>query len=270
METTIEIFLDVLILENFVVNFFLLHITSQTIRVKINIKNYVFGALFGAMYVVVMVYPGLKCLTYFPVKLIVAILIILITYGKRNLNFYLRTTAIFILYSSLLAGVCILIEYNSNVEINNARIIFKSDYKAYMIAIMVIYILIHRLVLYIQDRKDTITLIYDVSIITKHSRMSLKAFLDTGNELREPATNLPVMVVEKDIISGSILKNYDIFYIPYSMISGTSGKLVGFKPEYIEISLNNKIIKRDVIIAFSENRLSVSNDYEALLSRGII
>lgn len=270
METTVEVFLDVLILENFIVNFFLLYITSQTIRIKTNIKNYVFGALFGAMYVVVMVYPKLKYLTYFPVKIIVAILIILITYGKRNLIFYLRTTAIFILYSSLLAGVCILIEYNSNVEINNARIIFKSDYKAYIIAIMFIYILIHRLVIYIQDRKDTITLIYNVNIITKHSRMTLKAFLDTGNELREPATNLPVMLVEKDIISDSILKNYDKFYIPYSMVTGIGGQLEGFKPEYVEISLSNKIVKREVIIAFCENRLSISNDYEALLSRGII
>ena len=65
METNIEVFLDVLILENFIVNFFLLYITSQTIRIKTKVKNQMAAALFGAMYVIVMVYPELKYLTYF-------------------------------------------------------------------------------------------------------------------------------------------------------------------------------------------------------------
>lgn len=270
METNIEVFLDVLILENFIVNFFLLYITSQTVRIKTNVKKHIAAALFGAMYVVVIIYPELKYLTYFPVKILVAIIIILINYGKRNLIFYLKTTTTFVLYSSLLAGVCILIEYNSSVEIDSSKTMFNFDYKVLMIALMLTYILIHRLVIYIQDRKDIITLVYNVSVITKNSRMTMKAFLDTGNELREPATNLPVMLVQKNTINDNIFKLYDKFYIPYSMVMGLGGQLEGFKPEYIEICLNNKVVKREVIIAFCENKLSEFNDYEALLSRGII
>ena len=49
----------------------------------------------------------------------------------------------------------------------------------------------------------------------------MRAFLDTGNELREPATNLPVLIVERDIFYDINLSKYDKFYIPYKVINGT-------------------------------------------------
>ena len=47
--------------------------------------------------------------------------------------------------------------------------------------------------------------------------------------------------------------------------------LIGFKPEYINIHIDNeKIETRDVIIAFCEYKLSKDNDYNGLMSRGIL
>jgi stage II sporulation protein GA (sporulation sigma-E factor processing peptidase) len=170
----------------------------------------------------------------------------------------------------LLAGVCY---YLVNSKGNNPEfslVIYSFPYEWLLISIMIVYLVIHRLVVFIKDRKDITTLIYVVDIVTRDNKRTVKAFLDTGNELREPATNLPVIIVEKDVMVGIDLDKYDKFYIPYQGVNGYAGKMEGFKPDYVQVYYGDKIQYEEVIVAFCENKLSNFNDYDALLSRGII
>jgi stage II sporulation protein GA (sporulation sigma-E factor processing peptidase) len=126
------------------------------------------------------------------------------------------------------------------------------------------------LVIYIKDRKELSSLIFTVDIVNNHLEKKVLAFLDTGNELREPVTNLPVMIIEKKHFNDFYINKEDAFHIPYQVVNGSVGKMLGFKPEYIKIHYGKEIRQREVIIALCENKLSNLNDYNALLSRGII
>ncbi len=135
---------------------------------------------------------------------------------------------------------------------------------------MIIYMILDRLVMYVRDRKDINSLTYTVDIVLGDSEKQVTAFLDTGNELREPATNLPVMIIEKDYLEDFNLSKVDKLFIPYQVVNGQIGNLVGFKPKCIKIHNGQEITMREVVIAFCENKLSKLSDYHALLSRGII
>ncbi len=264
------IYLDTLLLENFIVNYFLLYLTSQTVRIKPRISNLILSGILGALYVITKIYPSLVIFTSIIFKIVVACIMIFVVFNKKNILFYIKALFIYMLYSMVLAGVCFFIQLNQENYMGDFSISYNFAYKKLMIALIIIYLVIDRLVIYIKDRKDLDSFIFAVDIVDSNFQKKVLAFLDTGNELREPVTNLPVMILEKKYYSDFKIDEKDIFYIPYEVINGSGGKLKGFKPQYIKVHQGKEVKQREVIIAFCENKLSNLNDYHALLSRGII
>ncbi|WP_446899428.1 sigma-E processing peptidase SpoIIGA [Clostridium sp. LBM24168] len=259
------VFLDVLIFVNIVVNFFIMYITAKTLRVMVKFRYMILSSLLGGIYVITIIFPTFSVFSNLFFKVLTAAILILITFRKKNIVFNLKALSIFIMYSMLLAGICIFIQYNIYGEYT-----YYFSYKWLMIAIMIVYIVIDRLVVFIRDRKTLTTLIFNVDIILNNGSKRVKAFLDTGNELKEPATNLPVIIVEKSMFCNIDIEKYDKFYIPYKVVNGKRDKLKGFKPKAVKIGIGDNVEIREVIIAFCEDRLSEFSDYHALLPRGVI
>ena len=263
------VFLDLLILINLIVNFFLLYITGRTLKLVINFKRIFLGAFIGSIYTITLIYPCLSIFSTVYFKLVVAVVLVYISFGNKGIITDFKILCVFILYSMILAGICMFIQYNRYSYVNSAMIT-NFPYQWLFISLMICYITIDRLVIYIKDRKDLFTLVYEVDIIFKDKEKKVKAFLDTGNELREPATNLPVVIVEKSVFDSVNLEEFGKFYIPYRVINGSSGKLLGFKPDIIKINFGKEVKYREVIIALCQDKLSQLDDYHALLSRGVI
>ncbi|MBK5239912.1 sigma-E processing peptidase SpoIIGA [Clostridium sp.] len=264
------IYIDVLILVNFIVNLFILHITVQTLRKRVNIMWMCLSSFLGSLYVLTVVYPKLKYLSYIPFKILIVIVMILVVFREKNVLFNIKASLIFIFYSILLAGMCFYIAMSNSSNTSFNVIVINFPYEKLMLSVMIIYIFIYRMVIFIGDRKKISTLIYTIDIVNKSYKKTIKAFLDTGNELREPATNLPVLIVEREMLSEIILEKNNTYHIPYNVVNGMSGKLIGFKPQYINIHIDKNIETRDVIIAFCEYKLSKDNDYNGLMSIGIL
>lgn len=265
------VYIDVLILVNFIVNLFILHVTVQTLRKRVKLKWMCISSLLGSLYVLTVVYPNLAYLSHIPFKILIVNVMILIVFREKNILFNIKAALIYILFSILLAGMCLLIQMNNSVDMSFDIIIINFPYERLLLSVMVIYIFIYRLMIFIGDRKKITTLIYTIDIVCKNHKKTIQAFLDTGNELREPATNLPVLIVEREILKDVLLEKNNTYSIPYTVVNGTSGRLIGFKPEYINIHIDkNNIETRDVIIAFCEHKLSKDIDYNGLMSRGIL
>lgn len=263
------VYLDIMILENFIVNFFIMFLTSQTLKVNSKILYLLISSFLGSLYILVLIIPPLALFNKLIFKILIAFILVLIAFRKKDLIFNIKATGIYILYSMVIAGICVFLECN-NMRGKTFLFIENFSYKKLMMSMMLIYIIGNKLIWYIKDRKEISNFIYDIDIILKKDHKVVKAFLDTGNELREPATNLPVVVVDKDVFNNVDLDCYDKFYIPYRVVNGNFGNLKGFKPNYIDIHLGERKEKKEVIIALSESQLSGVKDYKALLSRGII
>lgn len=252
-------------------NLFLLYITAQTLKTNIKIKNIIFSSAFGSAYAVISFCYDLKFLLYVPIKFLVAILMILICFMSKEVSFNIKASFMFILYAMVLGGLCIFIEFSKGPMINGN--LNKFSYKILLCALMLLYVAIHRIVcriiVYVNDRNKVTQLVYDVEIIDGKFGKKFKAFLDTGNELREPVTNLPVIIVEKNIFQDSKIEDKDKFLIPYRVVNGFSDSLEGFKPTAFRIYKDDEVEECQVIIALCKNKLSELNDYNALLSRGV-
>lgn len=266
-----EVYLDVLILENLVVNFFLLVLTANTLKIKVYFKSVFFPALAGACYCIVLLFPSLIFFNSIIFKLIVSLLMTFWVFKKKNFIFLIKSTFIYIMYSMLLAGLCIFLDISKNGVSLNPYTTVKFSYKYLFLAIIIIYLTINRIMIYIDDRKTMNKYIYDIEILDNNWSKTIRVFLDTGNELREPVTNLPVIIVEEKNFSDVNLKEKDFYKIPYKVVNGDTGLLNGFKPLGVKIVLDkNNIQFREAIVCICKDRLSSTGDYDGLLSRGLI
>lgn len=254
------IYIDLLILENFIVNCFLLKITANTVRVKVKWRLLVLAGFIGSLYVIILLYPAVAFLKILPVKMLIAFIMIFITFNIRDIGFIFKTSLVFIIYSMVLSGVCTFFQYSNLTGFT---------YKKLFLSIILVYIIIDRLVVYIKERKAVTELIYKIDIIFNTSSISVNGFLDTGNELREPVTNMPVILVNSEILKDLNTEAFLELYIPYRVFNGETGNLKAFKPDYINVHMGDRIIKREAFIAVSNEKFTSTMEYQALLSRGI-
>ena len=213
---------------------------------------------------------ALKFLTSAPFKIAIAFIMILIVLGTKDFMALVKGSCIFILYSMLLAGVAFYIAIQDNPALSSDAVIYSFSYKNLILALMALYLVVNRIVMYVKERKQLTSYIYNIEICINGIKTKVKTFLDTGNELREPATNLPVIIVERQLFKNMNLEDYNAYSIPYSVVSGYGGSLMGIKPDSIKIDLNGDLKEEKAILAFSDKKLSKHNDSNGLLPRGII
>lgn len=271
-----EVYVDILLLENFVVNFFLMYIVMQTMRLSFKVKRIILSSGLGSLYVLTLLLPQLKFFTLLPFKLLTALLMVIIVVKQINLWILLRGTIIYIFYSMLLAGFIVFIELNNQSSYLEGMLYGKFSYqgsliKGVLIAAMIIYIVMHRLVVFVRDRREILNFTYTIEVGFCNCNSKINAFLDTGNELREPVTNLPVIIVERNILKEIELKEENKMFIPYKVLNGIPAKIEAFKPTYVKLYQDENNYKYvNAVIGLCDGKLSELNDYNALLSRGIL
>lgn len=124
-------------------------------------------------------------------------------------------------------------------------------------------------------------------------RLGLTGLVDTGNNLRDPVSNLPVVVVDWEPLSSVMPAAVFAFFsstwdrmpeglsetpmgkrlrlIPYESLSGRKGVLPGFRPDHLVIleSGGNRVA-RDAVVGVFRDRLSPNGLYQALLHPDLV
>lgn len=266
-----EIYADVLISENFVVNLFLLTLTMKAVKHRCNMIRLIISSLIGGIYTIVLLIPQLKILTILPCEILVACIMLIISYGRTSIINMIKLLGIFLMMTFTLSGLCFAFVLKQNVYILGSKFeITKYSVKYVMLGIMIIYIISIRLIEHLRDRLfvNNYTCIVEFNIGCK--KYEVEAFLDTGNELREPITNLPCILIEENLIMDVNFEKSNTYYIPYSSI-GYDGNLKGIRVDKIKIKGND--FSRDeinAIICPCKEKLSKENEFNALLSRGVV
>lgn len=263
------IYIDILLIENFIINLFLLLIALKILRYKYYNTVYL-AAIIGALYTLVLFIDN-RLLVSLPFKFIVVLVMIMISTKNINLLRIIKSSATFIILSFTLCGITFTFSmmqnyysFFENYSINNYSI------KYLLISVMLLYIVIVRVIDYLKDRSLVKNFLYDIEISNKQSSILIKGLLDTGNGLREPVTNLPCIIIECDFLKEFNMNSEEEFSIPYSTI-GEDGNLKGFKSKEVRIRGEDKKWKDvEVIVCKCKNKLSKENEFNALLSRGVI
>lgn len=266
-----EIYIDILLLENFVINLFLIVVMVKLLKGKRRRRREIIAAVVGSFYTLVMVFPKLNFLAILPFKIIISIIMVHIALKCNNIKEIIKGTVLLILTSFLLSGICFWFSlYINGYDLRYGYTIDSYPIKYSVISVIIIFLLLERIVSTVKDRLFVENYTYNLTIKYKNQVIEAKGFLDTGNELREPITNLPVIVIEKNICTFLDFNEKEVIYINFKTVDGAEGKLRGFKIEEVVIENEKCRLIRDAIICITENILSGEGAYNALLSRGIV
>jgi stage II sporulation protein GA (sporulation sigma-E factor processing peptidase) len=240
------IYVDVLIVLNWYVNYFILLGTAKVTHMGFNRKKLVLSAFVGAWFSLVILLPTMNYLLSIVVKFLMSNVLIAIAFRWEGVPQNLKMSLYFSTISFMFAGIMLALESvigGGNFSQNNGVV-----YANFSIGFLVVATALSYIVLCICKRlidRNTahldgwyLTITYDGKVL------KLNGLADTGNSLVDVFSGKPVVVCSKSTLStlidiqrfeithGSDLKGFRL--IPYSTI-GTGGVIVSFKPDSVTI-----------------------------------
>lgn len=293
------VYLDVIFLENMVINYIILYVTGIISKTQIKTKRLFLGALIGAIYSIIYYLLKLKLYSSFIIKIMLSIVIIYVSFNSKNLKDLSKKIILFYLSSFVFGGATISIIYMVNsqsITIQNGVLVGNYTIRTILIGIIIAYFTVIIAFKNIKTKLSKKDLICDISIRLNNKEIKTKAMIDTGNLLKEPITNLPVIVMEHtllyDVIPKEILDNTceilggdfsripediertylsKLKIIPYSSLGKQNGMLLGIKAENLIVILKEetKIIDK-VMIGIYNKSLTKRGEYRSLLGLDVI
>jgi len=292
-----DVYIDVLFVENMIMNYLILTVTSRFCRSSASGLRMLAGAAVGAAYVIFVVcFSDIKVYYSVAAKFLLSIVIIITTFSYRKISTCLKQLVVFYAVTFMFAGAAFaFIYFNQTGTFTGNGIIYiywKSKLTTIFMSAGAILIISRIFLDIVKLRISKEDLCVRLSIVFESRNKILEALIDTGNSLCDPISKTPVVVVEydaiKDILPSDICAIFEEYMednlncltetisksswysrfrvIPFTSLGMENGILLGFKPDSVIIGDGER--KKDinnVIVGIYNKSLSKNEKYKALL-----
>lgn len=292
------IYLDIVFLENILMNYMILYATGFIQKKKMKSIRLIISSTFGAIYAIITYLNLIPIYDLFFMKILLSVIMIYIAFQNQTVKNLIKNLLLFYLSSFVIGGCSLALLYMispQNIMIQNGVFVGTYPMKITLIAGIIGFSVIQISFALNKRQIKQKDLICDLEIGVNHKSVTVKAYMDSGNVLKDPLTKSPVVIVEKSrlekIIDLNKINIYEsqeikkdeakaendersdeklkIRLIPFKSIGSQNGMLIGIKPDYIRVNYNEAIIQRkNVIIALYDKK--ISKNYEALIGLEIL
>ena len=293
------IYIDIVIIENLIMNYIILCATGIVSKNKIRHLRLIMASLLGAIYSVVAYMKILEIYSNIVLKILLSVIIVYIAYNPQTVKKLWKTLVMFYLVSFVFGGVAFSLIYiikPQDIIMKNGLFLGTYQLKTIILGAIVAFTIIIIAVKIIRKKFTTKDMICDIEIMLNNKKINTKALIDTGNMLKEPITNTPVVVVEKillyECIPKEILNNINqiiggdlekipqqiqsqyiskLKLIPFSSLGKQYGMLLGIKVQQIKIiKESEEITKENIIVGIYQQSLTKNGEYQALMGMEFI
>ena len=294
------IYLDIVLIENLCMNYIILFATGYLLKIRMNHIRLITSALLGGIYSILVYMEVLKIYSNFIFKIVFSIVMVYMAYKAKRIKQFIRQLVFFYLISFVFGGCAFALLYfvkPQEILIRNGTLIGTYPLKIAILGGIVGFTITVIAFHFVKTKIAKKDIYCEITLYFNNKNINVKALIDTGNMLKDPICQIPVIVVEKEaleeilpetllnnlekIIGGDVPKeiyeNQNLEYIkrfrliPFSSIGKSNGMLLGFKANKVEIE--QEYIKREiknVIVGIYENKLSKKNQYSALIGLDLI
>ena len=275
-------------------NYIILFTTAVVLKIKVNHIRLILASLLGAGYSIIAYMGIIKVYSSIILKIILSVLIIYIAFNPQNIKKMCKDLLLFYLVSFVFGGAAFALIYiikPQNILMKNGLFLGTYTLKTVMLGAVVAFCIIIGAFAIIKNKISKKDMFCEIEILINQKKIKTKAIIDTGNMLKEPITNVPVIVVEhillyscmpkeilnnlKEIMGGDfknipcdIQEKYisKLKLIPFSSLGKQNGMLIGIRPEYVKVITDEQEkINKNVIIGIYEKSLTKKGEYQALI-----
>lgn len=288
------IYIDIVLIENLIMNYIILFTTAVVLKIKVNHIRLILASLLGAGYSIIAYMGIIKVYSSIILKIILSVLIIYIAFNPQNIKKMCKDLLLFYLVSFVFGGAAFALIYiikPQNILMKNGLFLGTYTLKTVMLGAVVAFCIIIGAFAIIKNKISKKDMFCEIEILINQKKIKTKAMIDTGNMLKEPIANVPVIVVEhillyscmpkeilnnlKEIMGGDfknipcdIQEKYisKLKLIPFSSLGKQNGMLIGIRPEYVKVITDEQEkINKNVIIGIYEKSLTKKGEYQALI-----
>ena len=287
------IYVDIVLIENLIMNYIILFTTGIVVKLKINQIRIILASLLGAVYSIIAYTGILKIYSSFVLKIVLSILIVYIAFNPQNAKKMWKYILIFYLTSFVFGGAAFALIYiikPQDILMRNGLFLGTYPLKTVILSAIIGFFIIVTAFSIVKSKISKKDMFCDIEIKLNEKIIKTKAMLDTGNLLKEPITNTPVVVVEHTLLyecmPKEILNNLEkiiggdfeklprnireeyilkLKLIPFSSLGKNNGMLLGIKPEYLKVVGEEERVSQNVIIGIYNKSLTKKGEYRALM-----
>jgi stage II sporulation protein GA (sporulation sigma-E factor processing peptidase) len=295
----VSIYLDVIWFLNFSFDLLLLLLTSILLKRKIWKLRIVIGALIGSSIILLMFTPFASLAVHPFGKLLVSIMMVLSAFGFKRFKYFAQSLFTFYFVTFMVGGGMIGAHYFIQTEIGIFDGILMTNKGGFGDPICWLFVLIGFPAAWIFSRKrlDDLEMkkiqydqIVSVSIKIGDISFCLKGLIDSGNQLYDPISKSPVMIVDAQKAAEylpdpliSIALQEDVMaalaaseephplenrvrIIPFRVVGKSNQFLIGLKPDEVVITTADETIQvPKAIVGLNRTSLSPEEEYECIV-----
>lgn len=229
------IYIDELIILNFIIDFLILKTTSKILKLNVTTLRIILSSLFGEISLLYL-FVNLNNLELTIFKLLIGVIMNLIAFSYNDLKEFIKRLIYFYMFSFFLGGTLYYLKIESLVK--------------YQYYLLLIPIIMNILKYFTYNLKNIISLRHKVTIYLKNGKvLYLNGYMDTGNTLKEPYSNKNVIIINKNI-------NENFFLVPFKTIDNSS-LIKCFKPKKVYIDGFGE--RKDIVVGISNKKFKGFN-----------
>ncbi|NLW08083.1 MAG: sigma-E processing peptidase SpoIIGA [Clostridia bacterium] len=294
----VVVYIDIVLAINLVMDYLILWTAARLGQIPTCGWRLLAGAAVGAVSSLTVLIPGLEVWLLTFLKLFFSILILLVAFFPLTVRLFFQALvyfylAAFVMGGAMLGAIC-LFGGNLPVAVMSGGLIFSPNLRfTWLLAAGAAALLLARWGTgWIKRNFWEYMLRLPVVISIAGKELALKALVDTGNSLRDPLSQQPVIIVEysalKSILPVEIVREYSglkepdlervvaslagspwatrLRLLPYHSLGESRGLLLGFRPDAVIIVTNEHMLKlKNIVVGLCREQLSPQGNYRALL-----
>lgn len=297
-----KVYLDQVFLGNLVMNYAILWAAAKLSRAPVHRVRMVAGAALGAAYVLAIFIPGAGFLQTVWFKTAVSVAIVAVAFPFRSFRMFLTCLGCFFLASFTLGGLAVgMIFYLNSSRISSwagmAKVMAGNFWPGIVLALLAMWAAGRGFTALVKKGVFENLFRIPVFINSGGKQVKVEALLDTGNQLKDPMTQNPVVVVEYDSLKPLLpeevqagfereeeasiwnilgsLSDSDLVSrfsaVPFQSLGRTDGVMLGFRPDEVVIVRQGKLTKPGrVVVGIYRNKLDPEGSYHALLGPNVL
>ncbi len=261
----------------------------------------------GGCYVVLMLFPPLSFLFTLVVKVMISFLIVWIAFGFSSIQHFLRNIGAFYAVNFVAAGAVLGLYYllmQGSGEMWRTITFVNGSVRAelkmglfYVIAAICIGLYVYRSVASQKRERELVqTHLAEVKMTIGERIQTCIGLIDTGNQLYDPLTRIPVMVVEASLLQEDLPEGWlesmregevdrlvagmeqqtflwqdRLRLVPYRGVNRGSQFMLAIKPDAVHIMREGQVFEtKRVLIGLDGGKLASDGAYRAIIHPSMV
>ncbi|MBW7473642.1 sigma-E processing peptidase SpoIIGA [Paenibacillus oenotherae] len=302
-------YIDVYFMINLLIDGTTLLMTAWVRHIRASWWRVLLAAGIGAMYAILLVFPPMSFMFTIIIKIMLSIVMLLTAFGFGSMQHFIRHIGAFYGVNFAAAGAVLGIHYllmSGSKELWNTMSFVNGTVQpklqlgiVFLFSIVCVGLYIYRSVMTQRKERDLVTShLAEVKVTIGDREHRCIGLIDTGNQLYEPLTRTPVMVMETTVWQEDLpaswvnrireaqvdkliaeMSDHDESFplqdrlrlVPYRGVNRGAQFMLAIKPDFVEIVREGERFQsRKVLIGLDAGKLVADGAYQAIIHPSLL